>query len=86
VSIDIVARNEDKFSGLIVENTFLSLVSYEPTLPLILSLFFLTGGVLLAVGVIRTLIFFILLLVVSMICARKQLIFRACLPISPPAM
>jgi hypothetical protein len=27
VSIDIVARNEDKFSGLIIENTFLSLVS-----------------------------------------------------------
>ncbi|KAF9108213.1 hypothetical protein BGX27_008423 [Mortierella sp. AM989] len=26
VSIDIVARNEDKFSGLIVENTFLSLI------------------------------------------------------------
>lgn len=27
MSIDIVARNEDKFSGLIIENTFLSLVS-----------------------------------------------------------
>lgn len=27
VSIDIVARNEDKFAGLMIENTFLSLVN-----------------------------------------------------------
>jgi alpha-beta hydrolase superfamily lysophospholipase len=27
VAIDLVSRNEDAFSGLIVENTFLSIVS-----------------------------------------------------------
>ncbi|KAF8927095.1 hypothetical protein BGZ58_010632, partial [Dissophora ornata] len=42
VSIDIVARNEDKFSGLIIENTFLSLPKVIPhVLPMIKSLAFL---------------------------------------------
>ncbi|KAF9436609.1 bem46 protein, variant, partial [Entomortierella beljakovae] len=37
VSIDIVAKNESKFSGLIVENTFLSLpkvIPHSPRVPL----------------------------------------------------
>lgn len=29
VAIDLVARNEDAFAGLIVENTFLSVVSIQ---------------------------------------------------------
>ncbi|KAI1315624.1 hypothetical protein EDD11_000576 [Mortierella claussenii] len=42
VSIDIVARNEDKFSGLIIENTFLSLPKVIPhVLPMISSVSFL---------------------------------------------
>ncbi|KAK3805946.1 MAG: alpha/beta-hydrolase [Linnemannia elongata] len=42
VSIDIVARNEDKFSGLIIENTFLSLPKVIPhVLPMISKVVFL---------------------------------------------
>ncbi|KAF9426980.1 hypothetical protein BGZ94_005704 [Podila epigama] len=42
VSIDIVARNEEKFSGLIVENTFLSLPKVIPhVLPMISKVAFL---------------------------------------------
>ncbi|KAF9109353.1 hypothetical protein BGX27_007700 [Mortierella sp. AM989] len=42
VSIDIVARNEDMFSGLIVENTFLSLPKVIPhVLPMISKVSFL---------------------------------------------
>ncbi|KAF9965281.1 hypothetical protein BGZ70_005127 [Mortierella alpina] len=42
VSIDIVARNEDRFSGLIIENTFLSLPKVIPhVLPMISSVSFL---------------------------------------------
>ncbi|KAF9932758.1 hypothetical protein FBU30_007408 [Linnemannia zychae] len=42
VSIDIVARNEDKFSGLIVENTFLSLPKVIPhVLPMLTKVVFL---------------------------------------------
>ncbi|KAG0210405.1 hypothetical protein BGX33_004936 [Mortierella sp. NVP41] len=42
VSIDIVARNEDKFSGLIIENTFLSLPKVIPhVLPMISRVVFL---------------------------------------------
>ncbi|KAF9160775.1 hypothetical protein DFQ27_004791 [Actinomortierella ambigua] len=42
VAIDIVARNEDNFSGLIVENTFLSLPKVIPhVLPVISKLAFL---------------------------------------------
>ncbi|KAG0013707.1 hypothetical protein BGZ82_002055 [Podila clonocystis] len=42
VSIDVVARNEDKFSGLIIENTFLSLPKVIPhVLPMISKVAFL---------------------------------------------
>ncbi|KAF9980110.1 hypothetical protein BGZ65_005543 [Modicella reniformis] len=42
VSIDIVARNEDQFSGLIIENTFLSLPKVIPhVLPMISRVSFL---------------------------------------------
>ncbi|KAG0330968.1 hypothetical protein BG004_001878 [Podila humilis] len=42
VSIDIVARNEDRFAGLIIENTFLSLPKVIPhVLPMISKLAFL---------------------------------------------
>jgi alpha-beta hydrolase superfamily lysophospholipase len=31
VAIDLVSRNEDSFAGLMIENTFLSVVSYSMT-------------------------------------------------------